>query len=145
MKNSKKVKKIGQILTICPILVPLAGLEPARMLLRGILSPLRLPIPPQRRGYWIYGDTYNKVKNSAHDSAEFFWRRHPDLNWGSRLCRPVPYRLAMAPPIKFRENPIIKKWSGKRDSNSRHSPWQGDALPLSHSRNSCNDEFWWEQ
>ncbi len=25
-------------------------------------------------------------------------------------------------------------WSGKRDSNSRHSPWQGDALPLSHSR-----------
>ena len=28
--------------------VPLAGLEPARMLLRGILSPLRLPIPPQR-------------------------------------------------------------------------------------------------
>ena len=29
-------------------MVPLAGLEPARMLLRGILSPLRLPIPPQR-------------------------------------------------------------------------------------------------
>jgi hypothetical protein len=25
-------------------------------------------------------------------------------------------------------------WSGKRDSNSRRSPWQGDALPLSHSR-----------
>ena len=26
------------------------------------------------------------------------------------------------------------EWSGRRDSNSRHSPWQGDALPLSHSR-----------
>ena len=25
-------------------------------------------------------------------------------------------------------------WSGKRDSNSRLSPWQGDTLPLSHSR-----------
>ena len=25
-------------------------------------------------------------------------------------------------------------WSGRRDSNSRRSPWQGDALPLSHSR-----------
>ena len=25
-------------------------------------------------------------------------------------------------------------WSGRRASNSRHSPWQGDALPLSHSR-----------
>ena len=24
--------------------------------------------------------------------------------------------------------------SGRRDSNSRRSPWQGDALPLSHSR-----------
>ena len=23
----------------------------------------------------------------------------------------------------------LKKWSGKRDSNSRPSPWQGDALP----------------
>ncbi len=27
-------------------------------------------------------------------------------------------------------------WSGRRDSNSRRSPWQGDALPLSHSRKS---------
>ena len=30
-------------------LVPLTGLEPVRILLRGILSPLCLPIPPQRR------------------------------------------------------------------------------------------------
>ena len=27
-----------------------------------------------------------------------------------------------------------KNWSGRRDSNSRPSPWQGDALPLSHFR-----------
>ena len=26
-----------------------------------------------------------------------FWRRHPDLNWGSRCCRPLPYHLAIAP------------------------------------------------
>ena len=25
-------------------------------------------------------------------------------------------------------------WSGRRDSNPRHLPWQGNALPLSHSR-----------
>ena len=25
-------------------------------------------------------------------------------------------------------------WSGKRDSNSRHRPWQGRALPLNYSR-----------
>ncbi len=30
-------------------MVPLTGIEPVRMLLRGILSPLCLPIPPQRR------------------------------------------------------------------------------------------------
>ncbi len=29
-------------------------------------------------------------------------------------------------------------WSGRRDSNSRHLPWQGNALPLSHFR------IWWE-
>ena len=45
-----KGKKMGQNPKILPqILVPLAGLEPARSLDRGILSPLRLPIPPQRR------------------------------------------------------------------------------------------------
>src|SRR5271168_2556175 len=26
------------------------------------------------------------------------------------------------------------EWSGRRDLNSRPSPWQGDALPLSYSR-----------
>ncbi len=25
-------------------------------------------------------------------------------------------------------------WSGRRDSNSRHSRWQRDALPLSYAR-----------
>ena len=28
----------------------------------------------------------------------------------------------------------LLSWSGRRDSNSRPSPWQGDALPLSHFR-----------
>ena len=31
--------------------------------------------------------------------AHHFWRRHPDLNRGSRFCRPVPYHLAMPPHI----------------------------------------------
>ena len=48
-----KDKKMGQNPKILPqILVPLAGLEPARSLDRGILSPLRLPIPPQRRMFF---------------------------------------------------------------------------------------------
>ena len=33
------------------ILVPVTGLEPVRCCQRGILSPLRLPIPPHRRIY----------------------------------------------------------------------------------------------
>ena len=27
------------------------------------------------------------------------WRRHPDSNRRSRLCRPMPYRLAMSPIV----------------------------------------------
>ena len=42
------------------------------------------------------------------------------------FCRALPYHLAIAPLLSF--------WSGRRDSNSRHLPWQGNALPLSHSR-----------
>ncbi len=34
--------------------VPLTGLEPVRILLRGILSPLCLPISPQRHKLWKY-------------------------------------------------------------------------------------------
>ena len=33
-----------------------------------------------------------------------------------------------------------KIWSGRRDSNSRPSPWQGDALPLSHFRKPIAEE-----
>ena len=32
------------------------------------------------------------------------------------------------------ETAIIKKWSGRRDSDSRHPPWQGGTLPLSYYR-----------
>gem|GEM_PF-3868550 len=28
----------------------------------------------------------------------------------------------------------IRLWSGRRDSNSRPSPWQGDVLPLNYFR-----------
>ena len=31
--------------------------------------------------------------------AGVFWRRHPDLNWGSGFCRPMPYHLAMSPNL----------------------------------------------
>ncbi len=41
---------------------------------------------------------------------------------------------------------VLRYWSGRRDLNSRPSPWQGDALPLSYSRFSTrfdsNDSRW---
>ena len=36
---------------------------------------------------------------------------------------------AMATTIRYRSG-----WSGRRDSNSRPSAWEADALPLSYSR-----------
>ena len=47
--------------------VPLTGLEPVRYFYRGILSPLRLPIPPQRH---FFNFIKNKYK-TLHSSAEF--------------------------------------------------------------------------
>ena len=40
---------------------------------------------------------YTVVNLNCQVLFNFFWRRHPDLNWGWGCCRPVPYHLAMAP------------------------------------------------
>ena len=46
-------------------MVPWAGVEPARMLLRGILSPLRLPISPPRHQETAIIQTF--FKKSSRD------------------------------------------------------------------------------
>ena len=38
------------------------------------------------------------------------------------------------PRIDFEGHLVSENWSGRWDSNPRPSPWQGDALPLSHFR-----------
>ena len=45
-------------------------------------------------------------------------------------------KLQRRSPLVFleRTSSYPKRWSGRRDSNPRLSPWQGDALPLSHFR-----------
>jgi hypothetical protein len=53
------------------------------------------------------------------------WRR--DLNPCGRLCRPLP-RLSATPPSEAEQTSWASS-SGRRDSNPRPSPWQGDALP----------------
>ncbi len=54
---------------------------------RGWASPL---------GFSIFAAGASKKKRHAR-ACLFFWRRHPDLNRGSRICSPMPYHLAMAP------------------------------------------------
>ena len=58
-------------------MVLVAGLEPARYLYRGILSPLRLPIPPHEL-------VQNKRKNSASFDAEFFLEAPPGFEPGDK-------------------------------------------------------------
>ena len=61
----------------CFCLVLVAGLEPARSCLRGILSPLRLPF--------------------RHTS---FWRYHPDLNRGMRVLQTLALPLGYGTTTK---------------------------------------------
>ena len=52
--------------------VLVAGLEPARSLERGILSPLRLPIPPQRLKPINYLISILKIKCLGEKPRHFF-------------------------------------------------------------------------
>ena len=75
---------------------------------------------------------------SAISPHRLIWRHHPDSNWGIRVLQTLALpRGDGARQLFICTHKIfcyIKKWSGRRDSNSRHLPWQGNALPLSHSR-----------
>ena len=65
-------------------MVPGAGIEPARLLRRGILSPLRLPIPPP-----------------GLDTCIVIWRLSPELNRGTRFCKPLHNHSATQPGLLF--------------------------------------------
>lgn len=86
--------------------VPGVGIEPTRCCHRGILSPVRLPVPPSRQG----------CLNTRMEAAPGFepgYEGFADPCLTTWLCR---------------------LWSGRRDLNPRHSAWEADALPLSYSR-----------
>ena len=105
------------------------------LLARGILSPLRLPISPQQQ---------NLVEAP------------PRIELGMKVLQtsalPLGYGATNIAEYKDWQATIAcQRWSGKRDSNSRHLPWQGNALPLSHSRMCPALSFeatikllWWE-
>ena len=57
--------------------------------------------------------------------------------WVPRLGRDARVRAVASNLKTLPKLPAEKVWSGRRDLNSRPSPWQGDALPLSYSRSTC--------
>jgi hypothetical protein len=88
------------------------------------------------------------VQKSSRAMCLKTWRRGPGSNRRIKVLQtsplPLGYRaLAGMPFVRVRPtlNPAQPSsgatdtdWSGRRDLNSRPSPWQGDALPLSYSR-----------
>ena len=58
-------KKRETLLRVSLFLVPATGIEPVRILLRGILSPLCLPIPPCRHRFVIVAQFSLFVKEKA--------------------------------------------------------------------------------
>ncbi len=70
--------------------------------------------------------------------GEIIWRRRADSNRRIRVLQTPALTTWLRRPSYPRKLKIFAGtrliWSGRRDSNSRLSPWQGDALPLSHFR-----------
>ena len=57
--------------------------------------------------------------------SSLFARRHPESDRGMWILQ------TLALPLGYGAK---GKWSGRRDSDSRHPPWQGGTLPLSYYR-----------
>ena len=95
------------------------GLEPVT----SSVSRKRASQPaPIARGRAVLLSCRSVVLLAVRISRVARWRR--DLNPCTRLCRPLP-RLSATPP----QQAVGPVSSGRRDSNPRPSPWQGDALP----------------
>ena len=100
---------------------------------RGILSPLRLPIPPP--GLWGVSGGWGRDRTGVHGFANRCMTiLPPSLNSDLRYTQPKT-NSHFCPSINSGQFLLRKNWSGKRGSNSRPQPWQGCALPLSYSRN----------
>ena len=87
---SQKIRKECRKIDILSM-VPLTGLEPVRILLRGILSPLCLPIPPQRRCF--YYTTRSVICQGLFEKNLIFF-----------LFLQIPCISSRTPPLFFRSN-----------------------------------------
>ena len=61
-------------------------------------------------------------------AAGMLKRCHPDSNWRIKVLQ------TFALPLGYG---TVKKWSGRRDSDPRHPPWQGGTLPTELLPHKC--------
>ena len=61
-------------------------------------------------------------------SKQWLKRCHPDSNWRIKVLQ------TFALPLGYG---TAKKWSGRRDSDPRHPPWQGGTLPTELLPHKC--------
>ena len=115
-------------------MVPKTGIEPVRKYkFRRILSPVRLPVPPLRRKNMaprvgLEPTAYRLTAGCSTIELPWNnWRRHPDSNWRSRSCSPLPYHLAMSPHMGW-----IKRFEL---SVSRATIWRFNQLSYTHHKN----------
>ncbi len=81
-------------------------------------------------------------KNAQDRFPVRFLEASPRLELGMRILQtlalPLGYDAVILERVSWIWHPLrpanISYWSGRRDSDPRLSPWQGDTLPLSHSR-----------
>jgi hypothetical protein len=69
------------------LMVPEAGIEPARLEKRGILNPLCLPISPLG----------HRNRYQSRVAGISIWRHVPESNRTKRICNPLHNRFANAP------------------------------------------------
>ena len=66
----------------------------------------------------LFTGKYKRIPLS--EAAGSLKRCHPDSNWRIKVLQ------TFALPLGYG---TVKKWSGRRDSDPRHPPWQGGTLP----------------
>ena len=106
------------------------GVEPTRCCHLGILSPVRLPFR-----HTSICDCACTKNNYSDLTRSLTMEVPPGFEPGNKsfadFCL-TAWRWYQIWQTSQMPNEFI--WSGRRDSNPRHLPWQGNALPLSHSR-----------